>query len=150
MLCFINWHGSSTFVNVFWKLCFFWYIFRGRRGRVRMMDEITTTYALSAYHHLRCEFETRSWQGVLNTTLCDKSYQWLATGRWTSPGTPASSTNKTNCYDITDILLKVALNSTTITLAFYYSPSNHKLLNSIYYSWIKRLVSISWGFINIQ
>ena len=31
-------------------------IFRGRRGRVRMMAEITTTYALSAYHYLRCEF----------------------------------------------------------------------------------------------
>jgi hypothetical protein len=27
-----------------------------------------------------------------------------------------SSTNKTDCHDITDILLKVALNTTTITL----------------------------------
>jgi hypothetical protein len=29
---------------------------------------------------------------------------------------PVSSTNKTDCHDITGILLKVALNSTTITL----------------------------------
>jgi len=30
------------------------------------------------------------------TTLCDKVCQWLATGRWFSPGPPVSSTNKTN------------------------------------------------------
>ena len=37
------------------------------------------------------------------TTLCDQVCQWLATGRWLSPGTPSASSNKT------DILLKVAL-----------------------------------------
>jgi hypothetical protein len=30
---------------------------------------------LSAYHHLRCEFDPRSWRGVLDTTLCDKVCQ---------------------------------------------------------------------------
>jgi hypothetical protein len=34
------------------------------------------------------------WWGVLDTTLCDKVCQWLATGRWFSSGTPISSTNK--------------------------------------------------------
>ena len=34
--------------------------------------------------------------------------QGLATGRWFSQGTLVSSTNKTNRYDITEILLKVA------------------------------------------
>jgi hypothetical protein len=29
---------------------------------------------------------------------------------WFSPGTPVFSTNKTDCQDITEILLKVALN----------------------------------------
>ena len=43
------------------------------------------------------------------TTLCDKVCQWLATGRWFSPGPPVSSTNKTDSHDITEILLKVAL-----------------------------------------
>jgi hypothetical protein len=33
----------------------------------------------------------------------------LAHGRWFSPGTPASSTTKTGCHDIAEILLKVAL-----------------------------------------
>jgi hypothetical protein len=33
------------------------------------------------------------------------------TGLWFSPGTLISSTNKTDCHDITEILLKVALNT---------------------------------------
>jgi hypothetical protein len=49
-------------------------------------------------------------QGVLDTTLCDKVCQWLTAGRWLSPGTPVSSTNKTDRHDITGILLEVALN----------------------------------------
>jgi hypothetical protein len=37
------------------------------------------------------------------------------TGQWFSPGTPVSSTNKTDSHDIpvTEILLKVALNIIT-------------------------------------
>ena len=56
-------------------------------------------------------------RGVLDTTLCDKVYQWLATGRWFSPGSPVSSTNKTDRNDITEILLKMAWN--TINLNYY-------------------------------
>ena len=48
---------------------------------------------------------------VLDTTLCDKVCQWLATGQWFSPGTRVSSTNKTDPPNITEILLKVALNT---------------------------------------
>jgi hypothetical protein len=32
----------------------------------------------------------------------------------------ASSTNKTDCHDTTEILLKVALNTITLTLVHYY------------------------------
>jgi hypothetical protein len=46
-----------------------------------------------------------------STTLCDKVCQWLATGRWFSPGRPVSSTNKTDHHDLAEILLKVELNS---------------------------------------
>jgi hypothetical protein len=42
---------------------------------------------------------------------------WHAAGRWFSPGTPVSTTNKSDCYDITEILLKVTLNTITLTLA---------------------------------
>jgi hypothetical protein len=44
------------------------------------------------------------------TSLCDKVCQWPPTGRWFSPGPPVSFVNKTDCHDITEILLKVALN----------------------------------------
>ena len=44
-------------------------------------------------------------------TDSDKVYQLLAHGRWFSPGTPASSTTKTDRHDIAEILLKVALNT---------------------------------------
>jgi hypothetical protein len=53
--------------------------------------------------------------------LCDKVCQWLATGWWFSLGTPISSTNKTDCHDITEILLKVALNTIKQTKSFYIS-----------------------------
>jgi hypothetical protein len=48
------------------------YNYRGRCGQDRMAVGFTTTCAISAYHYLSCEFEPRSWRGVLDTTLCDK------------------------------------------------------------------------------
>jgi hypothetical protein len=59
---------------------------------------------------------------VLDTTLCDKVSQWLATGRWFSPGALVSSTNKADSQKITEILLKVVLNTITLIplLLFYY------------------------------
>ena len=53
---------------------------------------------------LKLWVRTRSWRGVLNTTLCDKVCQWLATGQWFSTDPPVSSTNKTDCHDISGIL----------------------------------------------
>jgi hypothetical protein len=88
---------------------------RGRRGHDCMVVGFTTTCVISAYLQLSCEFESRWLQSVLDTTLCDKVFQWLATGQWFSLGTPVSSTNKTDNHDIAEILLKVALNTTTLT-----------------------------------
>ena len=45
------------------------------------------------------------------TTSCDKVCQRLAAGRWFSPGSLVPYTNKTDCHDITEILLKVAINT---------------------------------------
>ena len=55
-------------------------------------------------------------RGVLDTTLCNKVCHWLVAGRWFSLGTPVSSTNKTDRHDITEIWLKVALDTITLTL----------------------------------
>jgi hypothetical protein len=76
------------------------------------------SYAISAYYQKRCEFESRSWRGVIDTTLCDR----IVTGRWFSLGTPVSSTNKTSRHDISEILLKVELNTVTLT-------HDHQFLN---------------------
>jgi hypothetical protein len=40
-----------------------------------MVVGFTTTYAISAHYHLRCELESGSLQDVLDITLCDKGYQ---------------------------------------------------------------------------
>ena len=40
-----------------------WFV-GGRPGRNRMVVGFTTTYAISAYHHWCCEFESRSCWGV--------------------------------------------------------------------------------------
>jgi len=49
-------------------------------------------------------------------TLSDKVCNWIAAGRWFSPGTPVSSISKTDYHDVTEILLKVELNTMTLIL----------------------------------
>jgi hypothetical protein len=94
---------------------------RGRWGRDRMVVGFTTTYVMGkvgpwsygswSYNYLcnRCLSPLMLWVRLLLrarcTTLCDKVCQWL------SPGTPISPTNRIDCHDRTEILLKVALNT---------------------------------------
>jgi hypothetical protein len=51
---------------------------------------------------------------IAHTRLCEKVCQRFAAGQWFSSSTLVSSTNKTDRYDITEILLKVALNTITL------------------------------------
>ena len=62
-------------------------------------------------------------RGVLNTTLCDTVCQWLAAGRWFSPGTRVFSINKTDHHDISEILLKEALNTINTLKTKWYCSS---------------------------
>jgi hypothetical protein len=79
----------------------------------------------------RCEFESHS----CDTTLCDKVCQWLAAGRWFSPGTPVSSTNKTDCHDMTELLLKnKCLDQSVSTLIF--TAFQHIILSSRYFNYV--------------
>jgi len=73
------------------------------------------SYSSWIYNYLcnQCLFESCSWRGVLDATLCDKVRQCFATCQWFSLGTPVFSTNKTDHHDIAEILLKVALKTTT-------------------------------------
>jgi len=98
----------------------------GRRCLDRMVFGFTTTYAISAYHHLSCEFESRSCRDILDTTLYDK----VTCDRF-SPGIPVSSTNKTERHDITEILLKVALNTITLFSKCFISMSLSPLLRPL-------------------
>ena len=81
-------------VTVFVLIWLKWALFVDGGRLDRIIVGFTSPCAISAYHHLGCEFEPCSWRGVLDTTLCDKVCQWLATGWWFSPGTPVFSTNK--------------------------------------------------------
>ena len=62
----------------------------------------------------------------LHPYQCDKVCQWLATGWWFSP---VSSTIKTDRHDITEILLKVAIN--TINLNQTYRLTNDSGTNCL-------------------
>ena len=79
-------------------------------------------------------------RGVFDSTLGDKVYQWLPTGRWFSPGTPVSSTNKTERHEITEILLKVAL-------SIINQPSNH-LIQLFFCMYINKVVF--WSAPNLK
>ena len=100
------------------------------RQDVLCLYQITTS-TISTYHHNSSEFVSCLWHGVLDTTLCNKVCQWLAAGRWFSPDTPVSSTNKTDHQDITEILLKVALIiiSHILSLSLYFSDFDMFCLN---------------------
>jgi hypothetical protein len=59
----------------------------------------------------------------------------LAHGRYFSPGTPASSTTKTDHRDIAEILPKVALNTKNqnhLCLVFLWSETEILTINNLY------------------
>ena len=85
-------------------------------GHCRMVVGFITTYLSPPTLWVRIPHR---WY-VLDKTLCDKVCQWLATGRWFSPSTSVSFTNKTDRHNITEILLKVMLNIITLTLKSVY------------------------------
>ena len=77
------------------------------------------------------------------TTLCDKVCQWHATGRWFSPCTPVSSTNKTDRHNVTEMLLKVALNTIN------FNPSIYMFIFALY---IQMLTwrAITWHWVRVR
>ena len=83
-----------------------------------MVVGFITTYAISTYQHKRCEFESHSDEVYSIQHYVIKFVSDLRhAGRWISPGTPVSSTNKTDRHDIIEIFLKVALNTITLSLS---------------------------------
>jgi hypothetical protein len=85
---------------------------------------------------LPMQSETLPRWDILDTTLCDKVCQWLATGLWFSMGTSVSYNNKTDRHDIAEILLKVALN--IITPKQLYGPMRNNKLIRTWFFYIKK------------
>ena len=73
----------------------------GRHGRDRMIVGFMTTYAISAYHHPCCAFESRSGEVYSIQHYVIKFVSDLVV----SPGPAVSPTNKTDRHDIAEILL---------------------------------------------
>jgi len=76
----------------------------GRRGRDSMVVGFTTLPMKSV--HITIDVVSSNLdQGDVHNML------WLATGRWISPVPPVSSPNTTDRHEITEILLKEALDT---------------------------------------
>ena len=109
------------------------------RGRDRTVVGFTTTCAISAYHHLSCEFNPYSWRGVLGTTLCDKVCQWLAVV------SPVSSTYKGNAKRGVSPRLKIR--PCDLDLWPWESIGFQILLRSKY---VPSLVKIHWRMLILE
>ena len=74
-----------------------------------------TTYEISAYHHYSCAFESRSGEvySIQQYVMKFVSDLWQVGGFSGYSGFPS---NKTDRHDTTEIFLKVALNTITLTL----------------------------------
>jgi hypothetical protein len=94
---------QSTFVTAVIQIIFTF--FSGDRlGHDRMIVGFTTTYAIGAYHHWCCEFESRSGRAKQHYVI-----KFVSDLR--QVGGSVSYINKTDRHDITEILLKVVLNT---------------------------------------
>jgi len=93
---------------------------------------------IQSYHHLRCECESRSGEVYLIQHYVIKFACDLWQGMLFSPGTLVTSTNKTDRHNITEILLKVGLNTTT--------PHRQKHSITYYQTSIPTLVQTSTRF----
>ena len=124
MFCGVCVAQSSVFSLVFCRSLFvlfsFWYFIVcpasdytwDRRGRDRMIVAFTTTYAISVNHNWCCEFE--SGRGAHHYVI-----KFISDLRQFGGFSDVSFTNKTDRKDITEILLKVALNTIKQTTKQY-------------------------------
>jgi hypothetical protein len=107
----------------------------------------STSFNVSVWSMSVSEGRYSTTKGLLDTTLCDKVCQSLAAVRWFSPGTPVSSTNKTDLHDVTEIwvigtdciyIYSCKSNYNTITKV----PNNNLNLHLILYVFI-HMINIS-------
>jgi hypothetical protein len=121
---------NTCFCNSFWLVATF-------TSCIQLETDIhliTTEIWLALQRVERREGESNPWLAKMKWYVCSnvhyviKVCQWLIAGQWFSPDPPVSSTNKIDRHDITEILLKVALNTITNTF-LYISMHKTKLVN---------------------
>ena len=100
-------HKGCIKIGRFYIVMFF-YCLSGRRGHHRMVIGFITTYAISVYHHSRCEVESSPGEVY---SIQYNVIKFVSDLRLFFPGTPVSSTNKTDRHNVTEILLTVASNA---------------------------------------
>jgi hypothetical protein len=133
LCCQFLWIVFVLFIFVLCTLCcqFLWIVTEGaiKKGQSRETGNIGYTINVREYRRGNQKRTIqRNWQHRVHKTKINKTKstifdplshiyfagkvcQSFATCRWFSPGTPVSSTNKTDRHDIIEILLKVALNT---------------------------------------
>ena len=102
----------------------------GRRGRDRdrMVVGFTTTFVISAYYQWSCKLESCSDEVYLmqhNVIKFDRDLQQVR--GFLRTVTKVSSTNKTDRLHITEILLKMSLNTITLT-----PPLEHEIESKMF------------------
>jgi hypothetical protein len=85
---------------------------------------------------------------VVSSNLGHSDLYSIQAVRWFSLGTSISFTNKTDRHDIAEILLKVALNTITLTLLLtdivclykcdYYKSKSYVLIAAICFTFVKK------------
>ena len=121
MMKFFSLAWRSIWRNFDWRSMWFQCIFREPKKYLKALDLGPVVNHEDWY---------RNYLLSIDTTLWDNVCQWLAADQLFSLGTLVSSTNKTDCYNIAKILLKVALNTITpnpllcIHLPFHLSISH--------------------------
>ena len=114
----VIWGLISDILSPFWRIYF---ALNCTNFQSCLGDRRLWSYGSWVYNYLcnQCLSPLTLWvwiplrRGLLNTTLCDNVCQCLTAGQWFSP---ISSSNKTVRHDITEMLLKVALNTITPNL----------------------------------
>jgi hypothetical protein len=124
LICTLHRHLSKNY----WDLCSlicctFCFLLINIFSVLIFIEGASWSYGSWIYNYIcnQCLSPLKLWVRIpnLDITFCDKVCQWLASGLWFSLGTLdlVSSNNKTDRHDITEILLKVAFNTITLTLS---------------------------------
>ena len=81
-ICYVWWTFNSFVSDHSYGCQVCW----GRRGHDHMVVGFTTTYAISAYHHWYCGFDSCSGQGVQHYVIKFVSDLWQVSGFYGSSG----------------------------------------------------------------